>query len=182
MTRLAIRGIKMRGINGSREVVFEDRVDADKIDLSALAKRTPRTWPMKLHMIEIEFLDEPNQNERFFRFGTDPSGMVVPIQIDPVKLFDPADPRAPKFWMYEASGQLRPAIEAYLNGKSMTPHQVATMRAYLRQWIMSPVWDQNPHGGQQAIDGLRDMLDSLVSRKQIKRWLDKALDVGIDPL
>lgn len=34
------------------------------------------------HMIELEFLDEPNPNERFFRFGSDPTLMVRPLEID----------------------------------------------------------------------------------------------------
>lgn len=33
-------------------------------------------------MVEIEFLDQPDQGRRFFRIGTDPSAMVVPIPVD----------------------------------------------------------------------------------------------------
>ena len=32
-------------------------------------------------MLEIEFLDEPDINQRFFRIGTDPRAMVVPIKL-----------------------------------------------------------------------------------------------------
>jgi hypothetical protein len=33
-------------------------------------------------MVELEFLDEPNVNQRFFRVGTDPTGMVRPIALN----------------------------------------------------------------------------------------------------
>lgn len=42
------------------------------------------------HMIEIEFLDEPDINQRFFRFGTDPNGMIEPMQI----ALEPKEPEA----------------------------------------------------------------------------------------
>jgi hypothetical protein len=32
-------------------------------------------------MVELEFLDEPNPHHRYFRFGTNPAGMVLPIAI-----------------------------------------------------------------------------------------------------
>jgi hypothetical protein len=83
---------------------------------------------------------------------------------------------APGFWMNETSGVLRPAIEAYLAGGAMSEAHVAAMRAYLRQWIMAPVWDGF------EIMSLRKGIDALTSRAAIHRWLVCALAVEIDPL
>lgn len=82
----------------------------------------------------------------------------------------------PGYWMYETSGVLRPAVEAYLHRKLMTGEQVAAVRAYLRQWIDAPVW------AGPDIDLLRDGIDTLTSREAIERWLDDAEACGIDPL
>ena len=89
----------------------------------------------------------------------------------------PAHPDAPKFWMYETSGALRPAILAYLDGSDMTPFEIAAMRAYLRQWIASPVW-----GDQRPIIALRAAVGGLDSVAAIRAWLEAAADDGIDPL
>ena len=32
-------------------------------------------------MVELEFLDEPDQALRYFRFGTDPQRMVLPVAV-----------------------------------------------------------------------------------------------------
>ena len=79
--RIAVRGF------ADRKVVFEDRIAMSDSDLDTLVPKlaeqhATRMAAHELHMIEIEFLDEPNENERFFRFGTDEPGMVLPIQID----------------------------------------------------------------------------------------------------
>lgn len=74
--RLRIRGFA----NGT--LVFEEMIHSDSVDLAALAEsHTRRLLAFANHMIQIEFLDEPNPAERFFRFGTDPDGMVKPIAI-----------------------------------------------------------------------------------------------------
>lgn len=88
----------------------------------------------------------------------------------------PDHPDAPKYWMYETSGVLAPAVEAYLNGAPMTMNQLGAMRAYLRQWINSPVW-RGPE-----IDVLRVNINSIGTRDDIDRWLSQALQSGIDPL
>lgn len=82
----------------------------------------------------------------------------------------------PGFWMNEASGVLRPAVEAYLLGRPMTPAHVAARRAYLGQWIDAPGWI----GPEVAM--LRVTVNALTRRADIDAWLDRALDAGIDPL
>ena len=80
----------------------------------------------------------------------------------------------PGYWMSETSGVLRPVVEAYLQRQPMEPEQIATMRAYLRQWIMAPEWC--------GVDDLRLDVDKLTDRAAIDDWLARADAVGIDPL
>lgn len=91
---------------------------------------------------------------------------------------------APRFWRDETSGVLRPAVEAFLVGMPLTTLQVATLRAYLRQWIMSPVWDANPHNtadDRARLDQLRIRVETLKNRRAIENWIDDAGD-DYDPL
>jgi len=78
MVRLAIRGY------GNGRLVFTERIelpDSGLDDLSSISEtHALRLIPYERHMIEIEFLDEPDVNQRFFRFGTDPLGMVQPLK------------------------------------------------------------------------------------------------------
>jgi hypothetical protein len=79
--RLAIRGF------AGGVLQFEDRVEVESEEMDAVLpalaeKHAAALEEHSLHMIEIEFLDEPNPDDRFFRLGTDPSGMVAPIAID----------------------------------------------------------------------------------------------------
>lgn len=88
----------------------------------------------------------------------------------------------PRFWMQESSGVLHPVIEAYLHGDELDAAQVATMRAYLRQWVMSPVWDANPFAEGGELDELRAQVDTMQTREDVDSWLQRAMEAGIDPL
>jgi hypothetical protein len=91
----------------------------------------------------------------------------------------------PGYWMYETSGALRPAVEAYLRGGPLYQAHVAALRAYLRQWIGSPAWDRNPHAGDDERRWLSEMrirVETLTTRAAIARWIDDATDGGLDPL
>lgn len=81
IVRVAIRGY------AAGRIQFEERVDVESAAMDNLLpdlaeKHATALAAHRLHMIEIEFLDEPNENERFFRFGTDPAGMVAPYAIN----------------------------------------------------------------------------------------------------
>jgi hypothetical protein len=87
MIRLAIRGY------GEGTLLFEDCVEVADAALDTLVEQLA-TKHVKIlnrhtrHMIEIEFLDVPDPHERFFRFGTDPTAMGMPLA---VKLSPPAE-------------------------------------------------------------------------------------------
>jgi hypothetical protein len=89
---------------------------------------------------------------------------------------DPAMAAAPGYWQNETSGVLRPAVERYLRGGVLTAAEIATLRAYLRQWIMAPAWKG------AGVLALRGRIDTLTSREAIAVWLADAAALGIDPL
>ena len=80
----------------------------------------------------------------------------------------------PQYWMHETSGKLAPVIKAYLLHEPLTDEGVAIMRAYLRQWIMAP--------GFTGVEELRTLVDSIRNERDIRHWLYRAEDRGIDPL
>jgi hypothetical protein len=87
----------------------------------------------------------------------------------------------PGYWMFETSGVLKPAIEAYLARDELTPAEIAAIRAYLRQWIDGP-WHAAPGAEARVLERLRRMVDELDTRQKINIWLTQALSIDIDPL
>lgn len=95
---------------------------------------------------------------------------------DPIRRTPGIADDEPRYWMYEVSGTLAPAIQAYLAGGDMTPEHIVYVRSYLRQWIASSVW----RGGN--VDLLRATVGLLTTRAAIDSWLEVAERDGIDPL
>lgn len=92
----------------------------------------------------------------------------------------------PGYWMHETGEELIPAVRRYLDGKEpLSGRDVALLRAYLVQWIESPVWDQNPHlddAGRAELQSLREAAGKLANRRAIDEWVEVATDWGMDPL
>jgi hypothetical protein len=81
----------LRVFSGNRQI-FATAVSAesDEMMLDLIPGIMQRIKPILTenprHIIEIEFLDEPDPKQRYFRFGTDPNGMTVPVEITPEEL------------------------------------------------------------------------------------------------
>jgi hypothetical protein len=80
MIHLAIR-VFIGGTLESEELVeCKSTANLDQL-LPLYARKHAAAVGARLFMIEFEFLDEPNVNERFLRFGTDPRLMVSPVAV-----------------------------------------------------------------------------------------------------
>lgn len=100
-------------------------------------------------------------------------------------LLPPDDPQAPHYWMWEESGVLAPAVHAYLRNEALTDVQIGALRAYFRQWIGSPVWNQNPHMdevGKAQLEALRRGVETIRTREDADAWVKHAVAQGLDPL
>jgi hypothetical protein len=78
--------LMVRGYLG-RVIQFEKPCEVDSEAMAALLpglaeEHANAMAEGRLGRIEIEFLDEPDVNERFFRIGVDPSGMVMPVGVN----------------------------------------------------------------------------------------------------
>lgn len=82
----------------------------------------------------------------------------------------------PVYWMHETTGVLRPVVEAYFSDIRLDGQQLATMRAYLRQWIAGD-WVPSPE-----LEKLRARIDGITTHEALSEWLNDAYEIGIDPL
>jgi hypothetical protein len=84
--------------------------------------------------------------------------------------------QTPDFWANATDRALRAAVSAFLYGHPLDEPQIATVRGYLREWIMRPQW-QGPD-----VPRLRARVDGLTSPQAINEWLADAVNAGLDPL
>jgi hypothetical protein len=89
----------------------------------------------------------------------------------------PARIQAPGFWMNEKSGVLQPVVKKFLRGKRLTDYEISVMRVYLRQWIFAEGWYPCP-----LLKELRQTVPLISTNTALHVWLEKALEIGIDPL
>lgn len=76
-----VRGFK------SGKLIFEDHIemineaDVERLIPTLAAEHAAKMEDGTLGMIEMEFPDEPDPLDRFFRIGVETDGMVAPIEI-----------------------------------------------------------------------------------------------------
>ena len=92
-------------------------------------------------------------------------------------LLGPDHPDAPKYWMYETSGVLARDIKNYLDGEALDAPAIGRIKAYLWQWVKSPVW--RPSG---CLEVLRLRVMTITAVEDIRHAISMAEELGMDPL
>jgi hypothetical protein len=87
-------------------------------------------------------------------------------------------PQPPKYWTFEPP-ELSVAVHAYIAGEDLTVRDLLLMRAYLRQWVDSPVWGDE---GRQWLAELRERVRAIASPADIKQALSIMTARRMDPL
>jgi cobyrinic acid a,c-diamide synthase len=83
--RLAIRGFVAGQVQFEEQLTLLNEQAIEDVVPDLAKQHGTALAAHELHMIEIEFLDEADPLQRFFRFGTDPSAMVAPVMVDLTK-------------------------------------------------------------------------------------------------
>jgi hypothetical protein len=82
--RVVVRTFLRRAVLSEKLMLVNDATMEDL--LPAVAKEHAHACADgSVDMVELEFLDETDPLERFFRIGTNPEGMVLPIEVDLLK-------------------------------------------------------------------------------------------------
>jgi hypothetical protein len=89
----------------------------------------------------------------------------------------------PVYWMNEVTGELPAAIKAVFaygaepdNQPEPTPEQLGLVIDYCRYVIYAPCW-KGP-----GVGSLRNLAKRMTTLEELNQFIQKCLDVGIDPL
>ncbi len=88
--------------------------------------------------------------------------------------FDVAQP--PRFWMEEQTGALAEAVEAHINGDTLTPQHLELIRIYLRQYLERAVLSGDADRKQ-----LLAKVERLRSTRDLVRFADELPEWGLEP-
>lgn len=86
--QITVRGWKNGILEFCEAHTFTGNCNTEGESYEAMAERHATRLMDAPHLIEIEFMDEPDREKRFMRLGTDPTGMVDPQPADFVLPFE----------------------------------------------------------------------------------------------
>lgn len=93
----------------------------------------------------------------------------------------------PLYWRDELSGQLPDAMWAFLKHTSHpgiepapTKEQINLLREYFQYYIFAPCWQTSNQETEFA--QLRTDVQFLHSAYAIEKWIERCLEIGLDPI